>query len=123
MKHFHLLSFVLGMASGFLVLFLVIGGYRLVRPARSGSPMGARGAWQQQGGFGAPNTARMAERLGMTEAELQAELQGGKTLQDIAKEKGIVLPAGRGPRGQQTSTSSGSTASRASSQGVSSPSR
>jgi len=123
MKNFHLLSFALGIVSGFLVLFLVIGGYRLVRPARSGIPASGPGAWQQQGGTGAPNIARMAQRFGMTEAELQKELDSGKTLQDIAKEKGVSLPVGRGSFGGNASTASGSTASGAALQNSSSVSK
>lgn len=35
----------------------------------------------------------LAEKLGMTEDELKAELDGGKTIEDIATEKGVTLPA------------------------------
>lgn len=36
-----------------------------------------------------------AEKLGMTEDELKAALESGKTIQDLAEEKGIELPAPR----------------------------
>jgi len=108
MKNFNLLSFVLGIASGALVLFLVVGGYRMVRPANSATRMSGRTF--QQGGNGGFNLSRMAQRLGMTEADLQAALSSGKTMQDIAKEKGVTLPAGRGSFGGNAPTASGSTA-------------
>lgn len=37
---------------------------------------------------------RMAEQLGMTEEDLRKELASGKTLRDIAKEKGVTLEPG-----------------------------
>lgn len=39
-----------------------------------------------------PYLSMLAQELGMTEEELQKELDSGKTLQDIATEKGIDLP-------------------------------
>jgi hypothetical protein len=36
--------------------------------------------------------ANLAEKLGMTEAELKAALDGGKTIEQIATEKGVTLP-------------------------------
>lgn len=42
----------------------------------------------------------LAEKLGMTETELQAALDGGKTLEEIAEEKGVEMPLPpRGNRG------------------------
>jgi hypothetical protein len=35
----------------------------------------------------------LAVKLGMTETELKAAIESGKTIEDIAKEKGITLPA------------------------------
>lgn len=43
------------------------------------------------GGHG-PHMADLATKLGMTEAELKAAIDGGKTIQQIAQEKGITLP-------------------------------
>lgn len=37
--------------------------------------------------------AALAEKLGMTAEELKTALEGGKTIQDLATEKGITLPA------------------------------
>ena len=36
---------------------------------------------------------KLAEKLGMTEVELKAAIDSGKTIEAIAKEKGITLPA------------------------------
>lgn len=36
---------------------------------------------------------KLAEKLGMTEAELKAAIESGKSIEDIAAEKGIELPA------------------------------
>lgn len=35
----------------------------------------------------------LSEKLGMTDEELKAELDSGKTIEEIAKEKGVELPA------------------------------
>lgn len=40
-------------------------------------------------GFGSP---KFAEKLGMTEEELKAELDSGKTIEQIAEKKGVELP-------------------------------
>ncbi|MFA6039367.1 MAG: hypothetical protein WCV62_01400 [Candidatus Peribacteraceae bacterium] len=104
MKTFHPLSFALGLASGLLVLLILAGSWRLIRPAPNpGSfPMGGN---FQEGGAG---LSRMAERLGMTEADLQKELDSGKTLQEIAAERGVEMPAGgRGMRTGRPSSASG----------------
>lgn len=51
-----------------------------------GGPKGhMRGGMMMKGKF--------AEKLGMTEADLKAAIESGKSIQDIAKEKGIELPA------------------------------
>ncbi len=92
MKQFQLRSFVLGLVSGTLLVFLVSFGLRLTHS-------GASAAAAQQGQFGGNrqmNTARMAQRLGITEAALQQELASGKTMQDIFAEHGVAF--GRGPR-------------------------
>jgi hypothetical protein len=51
--------------------------------------MGGHGG-KMQGG--AAMQAALATKLGMTEADLKAELATGKTIQQIATEKGITLP-------------------------------
>ncbi len=107
MKNFQPLSFGLGLASGLVILLLIAGGMRLRHPSSAGRFPTNGGAWQQRqgGGNGGPNISRMAERFGMTEEELRKELEGGKTMQDIAREKGVELPMARG--GQPASTGSG----------------
>jgi len=103
MKSFQPLSFGLGLVSGILVLVLFAGGMRILHPASQRAPQTNRGSFQQrQGGTGAPNTARMAQRFGMTEEELRSALANGKTMQDIAKEKGIEFPGGQSGRRNQT---------------------
>lgn len=112
MKTFHPLSFGIGLGSGLLVLVLIFGAMRVFGgPARGGFPPNG-GNFQQMRGAngGGQNTAMMAERFGMTEAELQAELDSGKTIQQIAEEKGIESPmGGRGMmQGNRTSQASAS---------------
>ncbi len=102
MKPFHPLSFTLGLASGLIVLVIVVGSWRLASPS-TGAPR-MNGTFQQTGGIGGPggagpNTARMAERLGITEAELQEALDSGKTMQQIAEERGRDLPVRTGTGG------------------------
>lgn len=98
MKTFHPLSFFLGLVSGFLVLFGAVGGWRLAQPTPQDGFAGNRATGlQRQGGGMGQNLPAMAEQLGMTEEDLKKELQGGKTLRDIAQEKGIALPFGNRP--------------------------
>ncbi|MDD4627992.1 MAG: hypothetical protein PHE68_01200 [Candidatus Peribacteraceae bacterium] len=111
MKNFHLSSFILGLISGALVLFLIVGGKQLLWPSQTVTTNA--GTWQQQQGNSGQNTARMAQRLGMTQDELQKALASGKTIQEIAKEKRIELPAGG--FGQRNGTASGGTLPRSSS--------
>lgn len=40
-----------------------------------------------------PKPALLAEKLGMTEEELKAAIESGKTIEQIAEEKGVELPA------------------------------
>jgi len=76
-----------------------------VQTACGGRGMGFTGGFgQRMGGlmekFGerGPKGAAMAERLGMTEDELKAALESGKTIQEIAQEHGVTLPDNpRGP--------------------------
>ena len=77
MKSIHPLSFLLGILSGFIVLILLVGGLHLL------------GFGQSSGGANSPNLARMAQRFGITQSELQSELSGGKTIQQIAQEHGV----------------------------------
>lgn len=96
MKTIHPLSFILGLASGLLILLLAVGGLRILRPTPAGPPSmrGNRMAGQQRPGGAGQNLSRIAEQLGMTEADLRKELQNGRNLRDIAKEKNVELPMG-----------------------------
>lgn len=67
-------------------------------------PFGGRGRGMHGGMMGrGPDTENLASKLGMTETELKAALEGGKTMHEIATEKGVTLPTppkdghGRGP--------------------------
>lgn len=112
MKTFHPLSFGIGLGSGLLVLVLVFGAMRVFGgSARGGFPPNGGNFQQMRGANGGPNAAMMAERFGMTEAELQAELDSGKTMQQIAEEHGVEFPmGGRGmmQRGNMATRSSAS---------------
>jgi len=60
-----------------------------------------QGEGKGKGGFGGmmgrgPDTATLAAKLGMTQTELEAALEGGKTIAEIATEKGVSLPACNG---------------------------
>ena len=60
---------------------------------------GGRGMGMQARGEGrgpGPRTDVLAEKLGMTEDELQAALESGQTIEQIAESKGITLPARQG---------------------------
>lgn len=122
MKSFHPLSFGLGLGTGVLVLVLVFGGMRAFGGGRRG-PGGFAG--QGNGNFqrmgGPMDTAAMAQRLGMTEAELQAELDAGKNFRQIAEERGVQMRMGGGQVGPRA-TGSGGTASAAASAMASQPS-
>lgn len=82
MKRFHPLSFGLGLASGLIVVVIVAAGFRALHPA---STFARNGTFQG----GAGNISRMAQRMGMTQDELQKELDSGKTMQQIAQEHGV----------------------------------
>lgn len=90
-KPFNLSSFVTGLVTGVLLLSIGIGGFRMLHPP---SPTFTRGS----GNFpaGGQNTSRMAARLGITEDELNKELQSGKTMQQIAQEHGVTFGGGGG---------------------------
>lgn len=68
------------------------GGGRGMMGAGKGGPGGMTGR--------GPDKADLAARLHMTEAELEGALESGKTIAEIATEKGIALPAGRGQGGK-----------------------
>lgn len=100
MKKFHLPSFVLGLLAGIVLLTLSVTRFRLVRGSHNATSQRSVNSQQFQNGSGQPrNLSRMAERLGITEVELQKELDSGKTMQEIATEYGVDFSTLRGPRG------------------------
>jgi len=104
MKHFHLLSFLVGLCAGFVVLFLYLGVSQFAGSPEEPIHQG-RSEWQRERGpsHRGPGPGRMAESLGMSEEELQEELSKGKTFWDIAEEKGIDIESfGRGQRSGET---------------------
>jgi hypothetical protein len=93
MQRFHVPSFFYGLLSGVIVLVIVAAGMRFLPASSTASSAGT----------GTQNIARMAQRFGMTEAELQKELDSGKTFQQIAQEHNVQL-GGRGFRGSGASS-------------------
>lgn len=78
-----------------------LGEQRQFQRPRDGSVMRQGG-----GNFGEEldpemRNQRMAERFGMTDEELQAELDAGKTMQDIAEEQGLDFQSGFGSGGMR----------------------
>lgn len=83
---------------GALIVVMILGGVGTYAVyAQSGTPVAPTG---QQGGPGGPRGPHQlqgavldaaAQALGMTSDELSTELQSGKTLSDIATEKGVDL--------------------------------
>ncbi len=96
MKNFHLLSFGAGVALGIVMLVLIGVGMRLIPTTPQPQVRMQQG---QDGPVRGANMSRMAERMGMTEAELQKEIDSGKTMQQIATERGVAAPGGFGARG------------------------
>jgi len=102
MKRLHLLSYLIGLACGITVLLLFFGIKAALSPsATEGFPQS--GNWQQRtqgNGVRSPvgdeteRTERMAENLGMTVEELEKELESGKTMMEIAEERGVEMPFG-----------------------------
>jgi len=111
MKTFHPSSFVYGLISGAVILFLIGGVMRFVHPQTpSGGPRGRTGQQQERRiGLG-QNMKGIAEQLGMTEDELQTELKSGKNLRDLAEERGMTFPltGQRRPGSGSTLSSTGS---------------
>jgi hypothetical protein len=109
MKTFHPLSFGLGLVSGCLILFLAVSMFHI------GAAPRVQGRFAGNGG---PNLERMAQRFGMTQDELQKEIDSGKTMQQIAAEHGVQFGGGfrQGQTSAAVQASSMSGASQASSQ-------
>ncbi|MDD5103740.1 MAG: hypothetical protein PHX93_05060 [Candidatus Peribacteraceae bacterium] len=107
MKTFHPSSFVYGLISGAIILFLFGGVMRFLRPGVSSSPRGRTGQQQERRIGMGQNMKGIAEQLGMTEDELQTELKSGKNLRDLAEERGVPFPlTGQGRPGSGSTLSS-----------------
>lgn len=89
MSRFQPRSFAIGILAGVLILVLFQGGVSLSRMMTSSSSVGTSSQPRQRGGGQGFNIGAMAEQLGITQSELEAELKGGKTFRDIATERGI----------------------------------
>ncbi len=82
---------------GLLVAVLVVSlGFFVARPALAASPAVSSRGYVAHHGWGGPFCGQAgleaaANALGMTVDELTAQLWGGKTLADLADEKGIDL--------------------------------
>ena len=82
---------------------------------KMGMMFGGHGGPGGPGGkHGGPDMAGLAAKLGMTETELKTAIDGGKTIQQIATEKGVTLPPrpafggrGHGPMGENDGTQLG----------------
>jgi hypothetical protein len=73
-----------------VVALLSVGLTANAQGPQSGGPGGMMG-WMGRGGPQNSLVAVAAKTLGMTQAELVAALQGGKTIADVAKDKGVAL--------------------------------
>ncbi|PIR48275.1 hypothetical protein COU80_04870 [Candidatus Peregrinibacteria bacterium CG10_big_fil_rev_8_21_14_0_10_55_24] len=101
MRTFHLSSFLVGVAGGVLILLIFFGGRSLFSSPQNGArgalPMQERSAdsGPPEGGFLDENRlGRIADQMGMTVEELQAEMDAGKTIPEIAQERGVELGGG-----------------------------
>ncbi len=80
---------------GLLVALLVVGAVVAVGATSvyaqtpSNTPLQGRGPGGGGGPLGGPGLDAAAKALGMTTDELKAELQSGKTLEQVAQEKGV----------------------------------
>jgi len=92
MKTFHSPSFVYGLVSGIIILFLVAGVMRLAGP--QGRSAGPRDRVGQRMGMG-QDLKGIAEQFNMTEEELRTALKSGKNLRDLAAERGVAFPPKR----------------------------
>jgi hypothetical protein len=120
MKSFHPFSFTLGTASGLLVLALYLGIASIADDEPPRVRPSGDGAFQEQNRGFVRDPAAMAERLGMTEKEIQDALAAGKTMQELLQEHNVELPVplrGTGSRmqrgipGDAPAAQSGATAS------------
>ncbi|MDB4978089.1 MAG: hypothetical protein JWM56_275 [Candidatus Peribacteria bacterium] len=108
MKQLHFPSFSLGILSGIIMVGIGVIGLHGVHPSANTSAAGAGGSNGFGGGNGR-NLTRAAQRFNMTEAELQKELDSGKTMQQITQEHGVTF-GGNSGQGMRSNTSGGTTA-------------
>lgn len=104
MKLPHWKSYLTGVASGIIVLLVGTSIHGLITPkSPTINQLQDRQQFRDRGAQGRPTGGTMdenrikdmAERFGMTEAELQAELDAGKTLPEIATEHDVEFGASR----------------------------
>lgn len=102
MKTIHPLSFIAGAVTGCLLLLIVNSAIHWMHPVRTNQFMQPDGnrAFQTQ------DPAAIAERLGMSEEDLQKELSSGKTMPEIMREHGMTQ--NRRNRSASGSTTTGS---------------
>ncbi|GEM_PF-6267863 len=100
MKTLHAFSFLLGVGSGLLVMAVVWGVMHIMDPGVQALP---EDTVTRQGGFparrfgsGGLNVPAMAERLGMTQEELQNALDEGKTMRELIIEREHVMRGASG---------------------------
>lgn len=83
-----------------LLLLTACGSGRSTLPEDQNPPPNAKFPPRERSGTGAfhngPRFSRLAQDLGMTVDELQQQLAAGKTIQQIAAERGVKLPTGSG---------------------------
>jgi hypothetical protein len=105
MKTFHPFSFVIGIVSGIIVLFLVAGGLRVIRPLMPRSTPTHTRSRRPTGPV--QDLSRIASQMNMTEAELRSALESGKNLRDLAEERGVEFPLGNPTRANPAQEGSG----------------
>ena len=83
------------LAVAFLIALFAVGGVASAQgPGQGSQPGGAGRGPGGRGGFGGPQdslVAVAAQVLGMDQATLVSTLNSGKTIADVAKDKGIAL--------------------------------
>ena len=108
MKSFNLRSYITGIVTGIFIIVLFIGGKSLLKsssesaiPSNLDTGSQERDNYRQENAplptgdaIDADRIQRISERFGMTIEELQEELDIGKTLPEIAEERGIDFSGG-----------------------------
>ena len=109
MKLFHLRSYIIGVITGVVIIIIFVSAKSFLKPeseydfsSNSNFDRQERGEFQREGMQGRimneDSLQGMAERIGITIEELQVELDAGKTLPEIAEERGMEFQ--RGIRGE-----------------------